>query len=186
MAATLPLLREKGRSVSTREIAAAAGVAEGTIFRVFESKDQLIEATLASAFEPGRILGALDAVDRSLPLRERLVAMVTVIQDRFVEVFTLMAALGMTTPPDRHYADHHGRRQPWRQHVLERMVALIEPDADQLRVSPEQVSNFVRLLTFAGSHPQITDNQLLAPEEIVDLLLTGLLKPRTTTTRGER
>ena len=36
----------------------------------------------------------------------------------------------------------------------------------------------LRLLTFAGSHPHISDGVLLTPEEIVDTLLHGLLRPR--------
>ena len=47
--ATLPLLLEHGATVSTRQIAEAAGVAEGTIFRVFESKDDLVHACLHDA-----------------------------------------------------------------------------------------------------------------------------------------
>ncbi|HUO45747.1 MAG TPA: helix-turn-helix domain-containing protein, partial [Acidimicrobiia bacterium] len=40
--AVIPLLVERGASVTTREMAEAAGIAEGTIFRVFPDKCALI------------------------------------------------------------------------------------------------------------------------------------------------
>src|SRR6266540_3926294 len=51
VAATLPLLLEHGEMVTTRQIADAAGIAEGTIFRVFSDKDAVISAVLEAAVE---------------------------------------------------------------------------------------------------------------------------------------
>src|SRR5689334_8941005 len=82
IAATLPLVLEHGPDVSTRLIAEAAGVAEGTIFRVFPSKDDLIEAVIASVFDPAPLVDALARVDRGVPLDGRLVAAAQLMQER--------------------------------------------------------------------------------------------------------
>src|SRR4051795_13422645 len=72
IAATLPLVLEHGTEVSTRLIAEAAGVAEGTIFRVFPTKEELIQAVVASAFDTAPLVEALGQLDRQLPLADRL------------------------------------------------------------------------------------------------------------------
>jgi hypothetical protein len=38
--------------------------------------------------------------------------------------------------------------------------------------------HMVRLLTFSGTHPHISDGNPLSAEEIVDTVLNGVLKPR--------
>ena len=57
--------------------------------------------------------------------------------------------------------------------VRHRLIALVEPDADRLNLDPERFVHVWRMLTFAGSHKEIADNDLLTPEQIVDIVLNG-------------
>ena len=175
--ATLPLLRVHGRAVTTRQIAEAAGVAEGTIFRVFDSKEELVEAALSRAFEPGRFVEQVAAVDASLPVRDRMVALTTLLQCRFTEIFGLMRAVGMVAPPKRrHHTEEHAA---WRRQVDDLMVELIGSDADRLAVPPEEFVHALRLLTFSASHEEIADGRLLSPDRIVAVVLEGCLARST-------
>ena len=97
--ATLPLLIEHGAKVTTRMIAEAAGVAEGTIFRVFPDKETLIRAAMWQVFDPEPTLADLRTVDMRLPLRIRILQVTSILQRRMLRVFHLMLALRRTTPP---------------------------------------------------------------------------------------
>jgi len=180
IATTVPLLREKGRAVSTREIARAAGVAEGTIFRVFESKDELVAACVHQTFETEALCAALGRVDRDLPLRERLAAAVALMQDYLRDIFTLMSVLHASGEPLRR---PRGRHQPGRDQagaaVDAAFVELVGDDTDQLRLPPLEVVAYLRMLTLSSVHPML-GHQGASAQELVDVILEGtLVRPDT-------
>jgi hypothetical protein len=43
-------------------------------------------------------------------------------------------------------------------------------------VPPVEVVQMLRLLTFSGSHPHISDQRMLTAEQIVDVVLHGTLR----------
>jgi AcrR family transcriptional regulator len=172
IAATLPLLRRYGANVTTAQIAIAAGVAEGTLFRAFADKDALIAAAIETAFDPKPSELELARIDQALPLRDKLIAAVEILQHRVEGVWQLMMVLGRTAPPrpdpKRDVKDYH------RDDGLRRAVeVLLEPHADELRYEPVQVARFLRMFAFAASHPRIADGQPLTSAEIVAVVLDG-------------
>lgn len=174
--AALPLVCQYGTRVTTRQIADAAGVAEGTIFRVFRDKAELLDAAIAQAFDAGPTLSELDKIDAGLPLRVRLMAAISVLQRRVLRLFDLMMALGSTAPPE-HVAQCREDAQSAHARLLERIAQVLEPDREQFRCSVPEVVRLLRLTTIAGSHPMITDGQPLTAAEITDLLLDGVRRP---------
>ena len=174
--ATLPLLRAHGQAVTTRQIAEASGIGEGTIFRVFRDKAELIDDCLTATFDPAPTLQEFAAVDRRLPLEQRLLAAVRILQDRLLSVVELLIALGFPGPPD---GEDQRRMDPrarfGHRELLDAITDLIEPDRDRLRLPPAEIARVVRLLTFAASHPKITDGEPMSAQAIVSVLLYGVL-----------
>jgi AcrR family transcriptional regulator len=174
--AVLPLVLERGLAVTTKELAHASGVAEGTLFRVFESKDELVLAAARSVFGRSDLLGELAAVDPALPLEQRLIQVVQIWQrvvGRIVRVYVVMSGSG-----DRHrLGDPRATVDRTVVARAEAIVAeLLRPDADRLRMPVNEVIRVLGSLVMVSVHP-MEMGVPLTPEGLVDLLLHGVLAP---------
>ncbi|WP_369160310.1 TetR/AcrR family transcriptional regulator [Streptomyces sp. R02] len=170
--AALPLLTEYGSAVTTAKIARAAGIGEGTIFRVFSDKEELLQACVAEALSPDHAVRELDAIDVFQPLPDRLAEAAEALQAHMDRLGAIMGSLG-----------HHGGKHPGtvrgagREESTSRVRAaladLLEPEKDALRRPPEQIAALFVGLLF--TQPRTDGEPDLSPRELVEVFLGGAL-----------
>jgi len=173
--ATIPLLHEHGLDVSTKQIAQAAGVAEGTIFGVFESKSSLVMCSVVKALDPQPTLDALAAIDPSAPLRERVSQSATLLNNRFAETAALMAAARKLIFMEPGDPEARARIASGRDRLHAALAEVIEPDAALLRRSPRSVALLLLLFCSAHNFGPFGDPAGFSGDEAASLLLDGLL-----------
>ncbi len=165
VAAVIPLLIEQGAGVTSRQLAGAAGVSEGTIFNVFADKDELIAAAVAAAIDQAPYERAISAIDPDAPFAERLIAATALTQRRIVDIWRLVSQLG---------PHHHPEQRPLPD--SEALAQLLANGAEFLRVEPVRGARLLRALTLSMTHPVLVAHPSSAAE-IVDVFLHGVLSP---------
>lgn len=189
--AVRPVLLARGVAATTRELAEAAGVAEGTLFRVFDDKLSLIGQAAFVAADPADAVPDLDAIDRALSLRDRLVAVMEIGLERIETTIRWMGILQELRRVDpRPEAEREtAGREGWAQwlrrqtegeaQVRAAVERVIGPDPG-LRVSRARAVELFDVLLL-GSSMRVMDARRrgVEPEpldagELVDLFLDGL------------
>ncbi|MBC6458119.1 TetR/AcrR family transcriptional regulator [Actinomadura sp. HBU206391] len=180
VAAALPLVAEHGTTVTTSQIAKAAGIGEATIFRVFTDKEELLDACVVEALRPDHVLDGIAAIPLDQPLADRLAEAAETMQAFLTRMGTVLGAL--------HATGRHTRGRPEGapapglnrdagiEQTREALADLFEPERDSLRLPPERLAALFQHLMFAGMRrvPGTAESGV-DTEALIDVFLHGAL-----------
>jgi AcrR family transcriptional regulator len=175
--ATVPLLLEKGGSVTTAQVAAAARIAEGTIFRAFPDKSALIFEAMKSAMDPAPVTAAIRGIAPGLPLAQRLTDAAHLLCDYFNQISRIGESLRSASMPGAARQRDVGRLIRGSTAVITAaLLELFERHEAELRVPPATAVAAFRGLVFASVHPMLPPRERLASAEVVGILLSGIVR----------
>ncbi|MEV0569866.1 TetR/AcrR family transcriptional regulator [Dactylosporangium sp. NPDC050588] len=168
VAAALPLVVEHGSSVTTAQVARAAGIGEGTIFRVFADKDALLAACMAEALRHDDTLAHVRAIDLDQPLADRLIEAVETLRAYMSRMGAVAGAVRHLTTGrlDPTAAPVRDRRRDSMTATVDALAVLFEPEQDRLRRDPEYLARMFQHLVMAGGDPA----------DIVEVFLHGAVR----------
>lgn len=192
--AVLPLVREHGANVTTKQIAQAAGIAEGTVFRAFNDKTELLHACVAAALSPDELCAAVRAVPADTDLADRLAEAAQLTFEhftRFGELVHTLAASGFDLRgsgagpgPVKKPGPMPDLRARFVRDLNAAVTSLIDPR--EVRVPPAQLANYLQSLTmgirFNAVEPENPDfDEKAEIRARIEVLLHGALADITDT-----
>lgn len=190
-AATIPLLVQHGAAVTTRQIADAAGVAEGTLFRAFADKDEILHAAVVRSLDPAPAVAAIGTLPDDDGLRPLVVSIVDFLLEAQRVGMRIFAAAHQVLDPHRGAtADRaealrrmragDARRAGFdaRERSAREIVAAIErklaAHRAQLRVDPVLAARALFSLVFGNALPHLSGGDRLDAVQLADLILGGI------------
>lgn len=171
----VPMLIEHGANVKTSEIAKAAGIAEGTLFRAFKDKQELFVACLYAVLESEAEVAEIERIDRSLPLAERLTAAVRSVADYQTRLWSVMVAI-RSAGVDARSGEKRFDGPPTAMVRISSAIAALF-DAEQLRIPTDLAARLMLGSVFSNRlQSEGMGDSGADLDELVDLFLHGVLR----------
>ncbi len=180
--ATLPLLIEHGANISTRRIARAADVAEGTVFRVFADKDELLRACVSEAFRADDVCARIRAIPTDRDVEARLTEAALLVLAQWTRLGELRRNLA-SSDHDIHRRDPGSTERSAREggerfmrELTDAITALLAGEEQRFRMPlAEIVRLFLGLLMSTKFDPHAREDERAAIARRIDVLLHGAL-----------
>ena len=174
--ATIPLLQEQGTGLTTKQVAEAAGVAEGTIFRVFDSLQDLIEATVIASLSAHRISDPLSTISLGADLAEKTHATLELIAARITTIRSLMVLVhGPRKAPHHPNPCIRDELDARRIEMDEWLTAQFQPHESELTCPVGDYVNLLSLLAM-GNAMNFSNASRLGVDDLATFALHGALR----------
>ncbi|HJQ46014.1 MAG TPA: TetR/AcrR family transcriptional regulator [Amycolatopsis sp.] len=168
--AVLPLIVEHGTAVTTAQIARTAGIGEGTIFRAFKDKDELIEECVQQALRPDAAIGLIGEIPLDQPLTDRLAEAAGALRAHLERMGALMASLHESGQARNIRKRHRGGDRAASVAAMREAIAeLLEPEQDTLRLPAQQLAAVFLALLFNRARDEHTPDV----SQLIDVFLHG-------------
>lgn len=175
LGAVIPLLVENGAAVTTAAMAEAAGIAEGTIFRVFDDKAALLRAAIGKTMDPAPVQAALAAIDADAPVKTQLLAAADALAGQLESATALMGMLRSMPHDDKPHAETHRVATESMQAVANSLTSIFERHRGSLAIEPSQAAILLRGLIFTNAHHLLASAEGMTTDQLVNVLINGIM-----------
>ena len=176
--AVTPLLIERGTAVTSRELADAAGVAEGTVFRAFGDKESLISAVIDAHRDPAALRDSIDGIAGAGDLDDTIERILDLLVGRLTTLVRLSIAVHRHGPP-RDGDEHSAHRAEFEQRARElsqQLTTVLEPFADRLSVTPAVAAGYLRMVATAAALPHLHPGGEITVSDLSTLVREGVAR----------
>ncbi|MFC4617733.1 TetR/AcrR family transcriptional regulator [Camelliibacillus cellulosilyticus] len=181
--AALPLLIEIGPTVTTLQIARAAGISEPAIYRAFADKNEVLTACMEEAMNPNHIVTELEAIETEGKIDERLTAIFEALRANSERTMAVMHTVRMAMPQKSN--DQRSLSEQEKVKLIERrktsflkvhgaVCKILKPDENNLRLTVEDIATLI--LTIGMTPGRGIGPAMVTSDKLVDLILHGIMK----------